>query len=161
VLGSVLGDGRTSRLYKRLVKDEKSALFTGAFNGFPATKYPSLFITFSVPNAGHTPEQMEKATFEEIAKLQKDLISEDELARVKTQTRADFIRGLESNSGLAAALADFETLRGGWEKLFEEVGRIQAVTREQVQAAARTYLTKDNATIGYMLTEGNKETAER
>jgi len=77
------------------------------------------------------------------------------------QTRADFIRGLESNSGLAAALADFETLRGGWEKLFEEVGRIQAVTREQVQAAARTYLTKDNATIGYMLTEGNKETAER
>jgi predicted Zn-dependent peptidase len=43
-------------------------------------------------------------------------------------------------------------LHSGWENLFGEVARIEAVTREQVQSAARTYLTVDNSTIGYMVT---------
>ena len=161
VLAQILGDGRTSRLYKRMVKEEKSALDTGAFNGFPGSKYPNLLLVYSVPNAGHTPEQMEKSTFEEIDKMKKDLVSEEELARVKTRTRANFIRGLESNSGLASALASFETSRGDWRKLFEEVDRIEAVTREQVRDAARKYLVEENSTVGYMVTEGDKRSAER
>ena len=93
--------------------------------------------------------------------MKKDLVSEEELARVKTRARANFIRGLESNSGLASALASFETSRGDWRKLFEEVDRIEAVTREQVRDAARKYLVEENSTVGYMVTEGDKRTAER
>ncbi len=154
VLGSVLGDGRTSRLYKRLVKQDKSALAAGSFGGFPGTKYPNLFLVYAVPNAGHDPQEMEKVTFEEIDRLKTDLIADDELARIKTQVRANFIRGLGSNSGLANQLAEFETLHGGWQKVFDEVARIQTVTREQVRDAARKYLELENSTVGSMVTEG-------
>jgi len=154
VLGSVLGDGRTSRLYKRLVKQDKSALAAGSFGGFPGTKYPNLFLVFAVPNAGHDPQEMEKVTFEEIARLKSDLISDDELARIKTQVRANFIRGLGSNTGLANQLAEFETLHGGWQNVFDEVARIEKVTREQVRDVARKYLATENSTVGSMVTEG-------
>ena len=153
VLARVFGQGRTSRLYERLVKKEKSALFAGAFPEFPGNKYPSLFIVFAIPNSGHTPDAIEKVGWEEIKRLQDELIDADELARVKTEVRAEFIRGIESNSGLAGQLAAYETLRGGWEELFKEVGRIEAVTREDVQAMARKYLQRQNATIGAMVTE--------
>jgi len=152
VLGAVMGDGRTSRLYKRMVKQDKIALAAGSFNGFPGTKYPNLFVMFAIPNAGHTPEEMEKVAFQEIEHLRTDLIADEELQRIKTETRADFIRGLASNQGLAGQLAEFETLRGGWEKLFDEVTRIQSVTREQVRDAARKYLVLENSTVGYMVT---------
>lgn len=153
VLARVLGQGRTSRLYKRLVKEDKSALFAGAFSGFPGQKYPSLFIVFSLPNSGHTPEEMEKTTWEEIKTLRKDLISEEELARVKTEVRAEFIRGIESNQGLAGQLAAYEVLHGSWETMFEEVASIEAVTREDVRNMAQKYMTHGNATVGYMITE--------
>ncbi len=153
VMARVLGQGRTSRLYKRCVKEEKSALFAGAFPSFPGQKYPGLFIVFAIPNSGNTPEEIEKAGWEEIEKLKTDLITSDELARVKTEVRAEFIRGIESNSGLAAQLADFEVTRGGWENLFNEVARIEAVTREDVREVAQKYLVRDNATVGYMVTE--------
>jgi len=159
VLSRVLGQGRTSRLYKRLVKTDKSALFAGAFSGFPGEKYPSLLIVFSLPNSGHTPEEMEKATWEEIKKLRDEKISQEELDRVKTEVRAEFIRGIGSNSGLAGQLAAYETLHGGWQAMFDEVAKIEAVTREDVQAMANQYLTHDNATVGYMVTEKEQDMA--
>ncbi len=76
----------------------------------------------------------------------------EELARIKTETRADFIRGLASNAGLAAQLSEFEARRGGWRKLFDEVAQIEAVTREQARDVARRYLTVENSTVGYMVT---------
>jgi predicted Zn-dependent peptidase len=161
VLGSVLGDGRTSRLYKRMVKDEKSALAVGSFNGFPGSKFPTLFIVFAIPNSGFSPEQMETVSFEEIKKVQDGGITDEELTRIKTQTRAGFIRNLEGNQGLAGALAEYEILRGSWEKLFDEVARIEAVTREQVQQAARTYLTVENSTVGHMVTKSGDKTVAK
>jgi predicted Zn-dependent peptidase len=161
VLARVLGQGRTSRLYKRCVKDEKSALFAGAFPAFPGEKYPGLFIVFAIPNSGNSPEEIETAGWEEVAKLQKDLITEEELGRVKTEVRAEFIRGIESNSGLARQLAEFEVLRGGWENLFNEVARLEAVTREDVRAMAQKYLIRDNATVGYMVTEEREASASK
>ena len=159
VMARVLGQGRTSRLYKRCVKDEKSALFAGAFPTFPGEKYPSLFIVFAIPNSGNTPEEIESAGWEEIGKLKKELITPEELARVKTEVRAEFIRGIESNSGLAGQLADFEVMRGGWENLFSEVARIEAVTREDVRDVAQKYLVRNNATVGYMVTEEREASA--
>jgi predicted Zn-dependent peptidase len=160
VLARILGQGRTSRLYKRCVKDEKSALFAGAFVGFPGNKYPSLFLVFAIPNSGHDPEEIEKAAWEEIERVQKDLITDEELARVKTEVRAEFIRGIESNQGLAGQLASYEVLRGDWKELFKEVDRIDAVTREKVQEVARKYLTRKNATVGTMVTEERKAQSE-
>ena len=153
VLGAILGEGRTSRLNVRMVKQDKSALATGAIDAFPGEKYPNLFIVFAVPNSGHSPEEMEKITFEEIARLREDLVLPEELARVKTEARANFIRGLATNSGLAAQLAEFEARRGGWRKLFDEVAQIEAIDRERVREVARRYLRVENSTVGYMETE--------
>jgi predicted Zn-dependent peptidase len=152
VLAAILGEGRTSRLNVRMVKRDKSALATGAIDAFPGEKYPNLFLVFAIPNSGHPPEEMEKITFEEIERLKAELVAPEELTRIKTETRADFIRGLASNAGLAAQLSEFEARRGGWRKLFDEVAQIEAVTREQVRDVARRYLTVENSTVGYMVT---------
>jgi len=157
VLGTILGEGRTSRLNVRMVKQDKSALAVGTIDGFPGDKYPGLMLVFAVPNQGRTPEEMEKVTLGEIERLRTDLVTPEELARVKTETRADFIRGLASNAGLAAQLAVFEARRGGWRKLFDEVAQIEAVTAEQVREVAQRYLVLENSTVGYMVTEGGSD----
>jgi predicted Zn-dependent peptidase len=50
-------------------------------------------------------------------------------------------------------LAAYETLNGGWQTMFDQVAQIESVTREDVQAMAQKYLTRGNATVGYMITE--------
>ena len=62
----IFSNGRTSRLYRSLVRDQQIAAVAEGFSGFPGDKYPGLFAFFAVPNAGHTPEEMRTAIHKEI-----------------------------------------------------------------------------------------------
>src|SRR5262249_31383816 len=88
----ILGEGRTSWLYKRLVKHKKIAAQALAFPGFPGNKYPGLFIFFTVPTPGHTAEENEKAVDEQIERLKNEKISPELLEQVKTRTQATVLR---------------------------------------------------------------------
>ena len=105
LLSSLLAQGRTSRLHNRLVKKDKSAIATFTFTGYPGTKYPGLILVAAVPSQGHKPEKVRDVIYEEIEKLKNDVIPTDELNKVKIQAKANLIRGLDSNLGMAINLA--------------------------------------------------------
>src|SRR5262249_55866262 len=135
-LQDLLSNGRTSRLYRSLVRDKKIAAFAGGFNDFPGAKYPDLFVFFAVPTPGHAPEELRDAIRAEVETLKKEDITDDELKMIKTRTKADLLRSLASNQGLANQLATAQALFGDWRYFFHEVNRIDQVTKAQIREVA-------------------------
>src|SRR5277367_4739386 len=76
----IFSNGRTSRLYRSLVRDQQIAAVAEGFSGFPGDKYPGLFAFAAVPNQGHTPEEMRTGIHKEIEKLKTSDITDEELA---------------------------------------------------------------------------------
>src|SRR5690606_35633256 len=90
-IDDILTRGRTSRLYRRLVRDERSAVAIGSFSGYPGEKYPGLWLAFGVPAHGHGNEVVETTLREELARLREEPVGEAELARFRTRARADLL----------------------------------------------------------------------
>lgn len=157
LLGSIISSGRTSRLYKRMVEEEQLALGVQAFNGFPGTKYESMFLTFAVPNQGLGVDTLETVIHEEIQKVKNGDLIQEELDRARTNARASLIRSLDSNSGLAQALASTQAQQGDWRKVFTDLEALNEVTLDDLQRVANTYFTKDNLTVGAIVTAENEE----
>jgi len=147
VLSSLLSGGRTSMMYKDIVRDKKLALAAGAESEFPGGKYPSLFFFYLIPGLGHTAMENEKEVDAIIADLQKTKVDEAALARVKTRTRAALIRQLDDNAGLAQLLASYYANYGDWKKLFTSLDEIDKVTADDVQRVAKKYFTPENRTV--------------
>ena len=148
-----LGQGRTSLLYKNLVKEKKIAMNVAAFAGFPGGKYPALLGAFAMASSDHTNEECETEIFKEVEKLKDELISEEDLAKIKARTKASLINQLDDNQGLAFQLTYYQVSWGDWRELFQELDRINAVTAEDVQRVAKKYLTKKNRVVGMINTE--------
>jgi len=156
-LEDILSNGRTSRLYRSLVRDKQIAAQAFAFNGYPGAKYPNLMIFFGMPTPGHTNEEVQTAIREELDKLKNELVTDEELARVKTRVKANLIRGLQSNTGIGRRLATFQVLFGDWRELFRQVDRIEALTREDLQRVARETFKDTNRTVAMLYTEDGGE----
>ena len=147
VLQDLLSSGRTSRLYRSLVRDKRIAANASGFSGFPGVKYPSLFAFFGVPTPGHTPQEVQAAIRAEIERLKTEDVPEAELEMVKTRTRANLVRGLDSNQGLAVQLGLSQARYGDWRGLFQEVDRIQKVTAADVRRVANDTFVEANRTV--------------
>jgi predicted Zn-dependent peptidase len=154
-LADYLGSGRTSVLYKTLVKEKKLAVQAQALTGFPGEKYPGLFGIIVVPSAGHTNDECEKDVFSAVERLQSELLTVDEVKKIQARARARFINQLNANSGLSLQLAGYQTLWGDWREMFHELDRINAVTPEAIQRVAKQYLTKKNRTVVLMNTSAS------
>ena len=148
----IVGMGRTSRLYKRLVKEKRIAMYASGFQGMPGSKYPGLFLFYAVPARGHTNEECEEAIYAEIERLKDELVDAQDLEKAKTRARAGVIRQLDSNSGLAGQLTFYEVMTGDWRNLFKQLDQIEAVTAEDIQRVARAYFTTKNKTVGIIQT---------
>lgn len=148
LLGDIISSGRTSRLYKKLVEEEKLALQVSAFNGLPGSRFPSLFITLAVPNMGVELDTLEQAIYAEIDNVKEGTITQEELDRARTNIRANIIRGLNNNTGLANNFAIAHATQGNWREVFRRLDRINAVTLDDLQRVANTYLIKKNRTVG-------------
>jgi len=157
LLGSIISEGRTSRLYRRMVQDEQLALNVQAFNGFPGTKYPSMFITFAVPNQGVDLDMIESTIEEEIQKTKDGDITQEELDRAVTNARADLVRSLNNNMGLALQLAETHGQQGDWRRVFTYLDELQSVTLDDLQRVANQYLVQKNRTVGKIV---NREADE-
>jgi predicted Zn-dependent peptidase len=147
VISDLLSQGRTSRLYRSLVRDKKIAAVAAGFSGFPGSKYPSLFSFFAIPVPPHTPEELATAIHEEIEKLKTQDVTDEELAMVKTRAKANLIRGLADNEGLAQQLAFFQTNYGDWRELFRNVDRMDKVTKADVRRVANKVFVESNRTV--------------
>ncbi len=142
----IFSNGRTSRLYRSLVRDQQIAAEAEGFSGFPGDKYPGLFAFFAVPNPGHTPQEMRTAIHKEIDKLKTTDVTDDELTMFKTRARADLLRGLGNNQGLAEQLAIYQLRYGDWRELFNQLKKIDAVTKADIRRVANKTFVDTNRT---------------
>ncbi len=148
VIADVLSGGRTSRLYRSLVRDKKIAAAAGAFNGFPGSKYPTLIVMRAVPTPGHTNQEVQAAIREQLERLKTEPITDDELKMVKTRAKADLIRSLDDNSGIARQLVFSQVRFGDWREIFRTVERLDKVTKEDVMRVANATFVATNRTVG-------------
>ena len=151
MITSILSDGRTSRLYQSLVEKQQIALVAEGFSGYPGSKYPHLILFYAMTAPNSDIDEVGAALQTEIEKLKTELVSDEELDRVKTQARASLLRSLDSNMGMASALLNYEVKTGSWQNLFKELDAINAVTREDIQRVAQKTFFAENRTIGRLL----------
>ena len=151
-LTDYLGQGRTSLLYKNLVKEKKAATQVGAFAGFPGDKYPTLVAVYAFVSTGHTNQECETEIFKEIEKIKNELLTPQELAGIKARAKAAFINQLNSNTGFALQLAGTNALWGDWREMFNDLDRINQVTAEDIQRVAKEYFIKRNRVVGMIET---------
>jgi predicted Zn-dependent peptidase len=142
----IFSNGRTARLYRSLVRDQRIAAAAEGFSGFPGYKYPGLFAFYAVPLPGHTPDEMRNAIHKELDRLRTEDVTDDELARFKTRARADLLRGLANNEGLAHQFAEYQLRYGDWRQLFRELDKVDAVTKADIRRVANKIFIESNRT---------------
>jgi predicted Zn-dependent peptidase len=147
-IADLMSEGRTSRLYRSLVRDKKIASDAEGLTGYPGTKYPQLFAFYAVPMPGHKPEEMATAIHEEIQKIKTQDISDDELKMIKTRAKANLIRGLGDNAGLAFQLGMAQARYDDWRELFRQVDRIEKITKADIRRVANETFKDNNRTVG-------------
>jgi predicted Zn-dependent peptidase len=145
-IGDIMSNGRVSRLYRSLVRDQQIAAAAAGESPYPANKYPSLFIFYAYPLPGHSPQEMRDAIHKEIEKLKVADVTGEELAMYKTRTRADLLRGLADNQGLANTLAEYQTRYGDWRELFLQLDRVDKVTKADIRRVANKVFSESNRT---------------
>ncbi len=144
----LMSNGRVSRLHRSLVRDKKIAAFAGGFNDFPGPKYSNLFVFYAGSTPGHTPGEIRAALHAEIERLKNEDISDDELKMIKTRARANLIRSLDDNEGLAQRLGTMHALFGDWRELFRQVDNLEKVTKADIRRVAGATFLASNRTAG-------------
>src|SRR2546426_4130769 len=151
-IADLMSNGRTSRLYRALVRDKKIAADSAGFTGLPGIKYPHLFAFYAFPMPGHKPEEVAEAIHAEIERLKAQDISDDELKMIKTRAKANLIRGLANDEGLAFQLAIYQARYDDWRELFRSVDRIDKVTKADIRRVATQTFVPANRTVGIIET---------
>jgi zinc protease len=148
VLLSILGDGDSSRLHRRLVEEEQAAVQVGTAldEGFD----PGLAWVYAIVPPGGGTARTERLVDEEIARLAKDGPTDAELAKARNRALAGFWRGLATISGKAEALGEYQVFHGDYRKLFEAPAVYETITAAEVKQAAAEVLRPDNRTVGVL-----------
>ncbi len=150
IIDLILSKGVESRLYKRLVLKEKLATSVEVWNGDPGERYANLLKISAQIHSEADPKLAEKIIWDEIELLKNEDVKDEEFYRIKNQLLAEFFRGLDNNANLADYLSYYELVTGDWENLFKIYESIYSVSKEDIKRVSKKYLTKDNATIGYL-----------
>ena len=146
-ISDIFSNGRTSRLYKSLVVDQKIAAFAQGFSGFPGYKFPGLFAFYAVPLRDHKNDEVRDSIHKELEKMKTEDVTDAELEKYKTRTKADKLRGLADNAGLAETLATYQTRYGDWREMFREIAKIDAVTKADIKRVAQKTFVESNRTV--------------
>ena len=145
LLSTVFSDGESSRLHRRLVKEEKAALQVGSF--LNSRMGPGAFMFFMLPNQGVGTERLEALVSEEIERLQREGLSERELQKAKNQIRASQIMQRQRVYMKSELLQHFRRDHGDPGAINRELDRFAAVTVDDIRAVAQKYLTPANRTV--------------
>lgn len=150
-LANIIGQGRSSRLYQVMVKEKKVAVQTGSFNGFPGDKFPNLIAFYAVSSWGHKSDECLEVIDEEIDKIKKESVTPEELTKFKRNAIKNLLDRMKSNSRMAALFTYAEVVLGGLDAAFDQIKEIEAITAEDVQRVANTYLVKKQRTVGEII----------
>lgn len=145
MLSTYLSSGKSSVLYKKLVDNEKKALEVSAMN-IGQEDY-SIFAFFAIPMGEVTEATLRKDIDAEIAKLQTELVSEEDFQKLKNKAENDFVNSNSSIQGIAHSLATFHTLYGNTNLINKEIDIYRSITREDVREAAKKYLNSSQRVV--------------
>jgi len=150
VLETLLGSGKTARLYQSLVE---TRLATEAWADCGRNHDPSLFRLGITLQQGISHADGEKALHDAIRSLQTTPVTERELRKALNQTEAGMVFAKEGTEGLAKMLGEYAAMSGSWERGFELLEQIRTVTPADLRRVASQYLVPDNETVGWMVSE--------
>lgn len=149
MLGSLLSQGQSSRLYKSLVDEQRLALQVFAVPmGF---EHPGLSLIYAIPQVGVDPKVLEDALNKELALVREELISEIELEKLKNQFENRIVNSNTTIASRAGNLAQNHTFFGNASRINTTLDNYMAVTREDILRAAKTYFREDNRVVLYFM----------
>jgi zinc protease len=145
LISSYLSDGKSSKLYKKIVDDKKMALQIDAV-GFSQEDY-GMYILYGLPMETHTSEDLIREIDEEIVKIQTELISEKDFQKLQNTLDNRFVNKNASLEGIAENLATYYLLHGDIDLINTEIELLHSITREEIREVAKKYLNPNQRLI--------------
>lgn len=149
MLSMLLSQGNSSRLSKNVVEKQQKALMAVSFP-FPLED-PGVALNLAIANMGVDPAEVEKAIDTEVEDIQKNLISDKEMEKLKNMIESDFISSNSTMAGIAETLADYYVYQNNTNLINTEIERYLAVTKEDIQRVAKKYFIPTNRVVLYYL----------
>ncbi len=154
VASRLLGDGRTSRLYKSLVLEKQLCMdiSVGAYPGSDlGDDAPGIMNVYAYPKEGVSTADVEKGIYEELEILAAAPVDEKELQKIKNRIEANFIWSFYTNLGLAGKMALAQNQVHDWRYLLKFRNNLKAVTANDIMTVAKKYFTKENRTVATLI----------
>jgi len=145
MISSYLSDGKSSKLYKKIVDDKKMALQIGAFN-YSQEDY-GMYLIYGLPMGATPADDIIKEIDEEIVKLQTELISENDYKKLQNKFENQYVNSNDNVEGIADNLATYYMLYGDINLINTEIDIYRSITREEIQAVAKKYLNPNQRLI--------------
>ena len=155
MISTYLSDGKTSKLYKKIVDDKKMALQVGAIN-LSQEDYGT-YILYGLPLGDVSLDDLVAEMDEEILKLKNNLISERDYQKIQNKFENNFVSSNSSFEGIANSLARYYMLYGDVNLINNEIDIYRSITREEIQSVANKYLNADQRLLLEYLPESEKE----
>ena len=149
MLGALLSQGQSSRLYRKLVNEDQTAMQVQAIP--LGLEDPGLTIVLALPNMGIDPQVVEEGINAELERVRQELISETELQKLKNQFENRMVNSNTTIARRATNLANYHTIYNDADLINTELDRYLAVNREDIQRVAQQYLREDNRVVLYYL----------
>jgi zinc protease len=159
LISNYLSTGASSKLYKKLVDDKKTALQVGAFN--LSLEDHGAYLLFAFPNNNTPLEELEKDIAEEVIKLQTELISEQDYQKLMNQYENDFVASKSTMLGVAEALSDGYMFHKNTGHVNEQLKAYRSITREQIREVAKKYLNSNQSYTLRYLPDSAKPTEQK
>jgi zinc protease len=144
-ISSYLSDGRSSKLYKKIVDEKKMALQIGAV-GFSQEDY-GMYIIYGLPMGTHTAADLLNEIDEEIVKIQTDLISEKDYQKLQNQFENQYVDNNSNVEGIAENLAKYYLLYGNINLINTEIDLYHSISREEIREVAKKYLNPNQRLV--------------
>ena len=155
VAARVLAHGRDSRLFKKLVIQDRIAAEIEIYNGYPGDRYTNMFFVQAVPAPGKSYDELQSAILREIENFRRGGITQEELIRARKNMEAEFIYSIRANSVLAERLSYFESMTGDFRTLFRSYELLESLTGESINESVRKYLVPENVMTARLLPAEN------
>jgi predicted Zn-dependent peptidase len=139
LLSSILSQGQSSRMYRKLVYDEELA--ADVASGLDPGIDPSLFSLYVQMQQEKPVEEAESEVYKILKEIAENGVGDDELQKAKNMSLMSYAGELKTNAGIAARLGFYEVVHGGYEKLFEMLNRYASVTADDIKRVARQYFS--------------------